>query len=77
MDVNSISSHILFNLKTEYNGDLRLKSRIAAHGNLDAEKDHVRAYCATVDMFPVRLIIFLVTCLCLKFGSAYIKESFT
>lgn len=75
-DANVISSHNLFNLKTEYNGSLKLKSRIVVHGHLDAEKDEMRAYCAAAGMLIVRLLLFLGTCLEFTFVYADRKGAF-
>lgn len=76
MDANKISSHTLFNVKTEDYGKLRPKSRIVAHGNLDAEKEEVRADYAAADMILVRLILFLGSCLGFTFGCTDIKAAF-
>lgn len=75
-DANIILSHTFFNIKTEDNGELRLKDRIAVHGNLVAEKDDVHADCAAADLLMVRLILCLGTCLAFKIGLADIKRAF-
>lgn len=41
-DANLISSHVIYNLKTEETGKRFMKARIIPHGNHDDEKDDVR-----------------------------------
>lgn len=71
-----ISSHTLFTLKTEDNGDLRLKSRILFHKNLDVEKDDVIEDRTAAVMLLVRMVLFLGAFLGFTFGCADIKASF-
>lgn len=41
-NANVISSHTIYKIKTEENNQLRLKARIAPHGNEDNMKDQLK-----------------------------------
>lgn len=73
---NLISSHILFRVKTNDDGSLRLKGRIVVHGNRDDEKKTVRSDSAAADMMIVRLVASLAAILGFELGTADIKGAY-
>lgn len=65
-----------FKVKTDDDGDLKLKRRIVVHGNRDSEKDTVRSECAAADMPIVRLVLSLEAPMGFNFGTADIMGAF-
>lgn len=49
-NANIISSHVVFKIKTSNDGTLKLKGRMAVHGNPDMDKDLVRSDSAASDI---------------------------
>lgn len=54
-----ISSHVVYKLRTNADGSLRLKARLVLHGSRDAEKENLRNDSALADMLLTRLILAL------------------
>lgn len=75
-NANVISSHVIFKIKTEDDGSLRLKGRIVVHGNRDADRELVRSDSAAADMMIIRMIISLATILDFNMASADIKGAY-
>lgn len=73
---NIISSHVVFKVKTNDDGSLRLKGRIVVHGNRDDDKDLVRSDSAAADMMIVRLVISLAAMLGFNLATADIKGAY-
>ena len=73
---NVITSHMVYKLKTDEIGNRDLKARIVPHGNHDAEKDEVRKYSSTPQLFVIRLLLSLVTFLGFRLGMADIKGAY-
>lgn len=71
-----ISSEVLFKIKTNDDGSLKIKVGIVVHGNRDSDKDLVRGYCAADDMILDLLVISLAVVMRFNLGSADIKGSF-
>ena len=73
---NVITSHVVYKLKTDENGNRKLKARIVPHGNHDDEKDNVRKDSSNAPLFVVRLLLSLATFLGFRIGTADIKGAF-
>lgn len=73
---NIIGSHIVYKIKSEENGLLRLKAGICPHGNHDSEKNDVRKDSATAQFVVTRLMLALVTMLPFRLGVVDIKGAY-
>lgn len=73
---NVISSHVVFKVKSNDDGSLKLKSRIVVHGNRDDERELIRSDCAAADMLIIRLVISLATMLGFNMATADIKGAY-
>lgn len=73
---NLISSHVVFKVKTNDDGSLKLKGRIVVHGNRDDDKDLVRSDSAAADMMIVILVISLAAILGFNLATADIKGAY-
>lgn len=73
---NVINSHVVYKLKTEEDGNRKMKARIVPHGNRDNEKDEIRKDSSNASLFVVRLLLSLVTFLQFRIGTADIKGAF-
>lgn len=61
LDANVIYSHTVYKLKVEYDGVLKLKDRIATHGNEDSVKYDMRSDCAMCASICVRMLLAIAT----------------
>lgn len=75
-DSNVISSHSLFSVKSDNDGNLILKVIIVVDGHFDEDKYERRADSAAVDMFIVRLFLCLGNFLRFTFACSGIKGTF-
>lgn len=57
MNYNVVRSHVLYNIKKEEDGTLRLKSRICLLGNRDMIKYYIRKDSATAPFSVIRLML--------------------
>lgn len=55
-DTNIISSHIIYKVKLNDDSTLKLKARIASHGNEDSDKDLMRTDCCICSPIGIRFI---------------------
>lgn len=60
-DSNVISSHTIYKIKVGYNGERKLKARIAPHGKEDSLKLHLHYDCSQCAPTGVRLIFSMAT----------------
>lgn len=61
-EANVIYSHVIFKVKTNDYGRLKLTGRIFVHGNRDVENDMIRSDSAAADMIIVRTVMSLACC---------------
>lgn len=61
-DANIVRSHVVYKLKVEDDGSLKLKARIAPHGNEDSEMHDLRRDCAMCPPTGMRIIFFMAAC---------------
>lgn len=55
-DANIVSSHVVYKIKVEDDDSLRLKARIAPHGNEDSDTKNPRLDCCTCAPIGVRAV---------------------
>lgn len=60
-DANVISSHVIYKVKVNDDKSLKLKARIAPHGNEDSIKNELRSDCAMCPPLGVRIILSIAT----------------
>ena len=75
-NANIITSHVVYKVKTDEDGQRKMKARIVPHGNHDNEKDNVRKDSSNASLFVVRLLLSLATFLGYRIGTADIKGAF-
>lgn len=73
---NIITSHVVYKVKTDEQGDREPKARIVPHGNRDLEKDNIRKDSATAQLCIVRLLLALTAILGFKLGFADMKGAY-
>lgn len=73
---NIIGSHIVYKVKTEEHGILRLRARICPHGNHDDELEEVGKESATAQFDFSRLMLALTTMLSFRIGLVDIKGAY-
>lgn len=54
---NIISSHVIYKVKMNDDATLKLKARIAPHGNEDSDKDQMRTDCCMCSPLGIRVVI--------------------
>lgn len=75
-NANTITSHVVYKVKTNEEGDRELKARIVPHGNRDTEKDCIRKDSATAQLCIIRLLLSIITVLGFRLGFADIKGAY-
>lgn len=75
-NANIITSHVVYKIKTDEQGDRELKARIVPHGNRDVEKESIRKDSATAQLCVIRLLLSIVTFLGFRLGFADIKGAY-
>lgn len=75
-EANIITSHVVYKVKTDEQGERELKARIVPHGNRDLEKDSIRKDSATAQLCVIRLLLSIVTFLGFRLGFADIKGAY-
>lgn len=75
-DANVIASHIVFKVKEDQNGSLRLKPRLVQHGNRDKERFKVRRDSAAVELLAVRLVLCIASILGFSIATADVKGAY-
>lgn len=55
-DANMIGSHVICELKINYDASFKLKARIAHHSNEDSQKDLIPSDCSIFPRIGVRLV---------------------
>lgn len=75
-DTNVISSHTILKFKVDDDGSLKLKARIAPHGNEDSFKHDTRSYCAMCAPTVVRVLLSMATLSGWRVSTADVKEAF-
>lgn len=75
-NANIITSHVVYKIKTDEQGERDLKARIVPHGNRDVEKDSIRKDSATAQLGVIRLLLSIVTFLGFRLGFADIKGAY-
>lgn len=63
-----IGSHMVYKVKTDEQGRLKLKARICPHGNGDAEKDEVLKDSTTAQLDIIRIVFTISTLVPFKTG---------
>ena len=75
-DANVISSHTVYKIKMEENNQLRLKARIAPHGNEDSMKDQLKTDCCMCSPIGIRIILTIATIMKWAIARADAKAAF-
>lgn len=81
-DSNVISSHVVYKIKINEDGTIKLKDRICPHANRDKDKDGIRKNSAATQ-FPVILLMLILSTLAnsrdlsslLAIGSNHARDS--
>lgn len=73
---NVISSHVVFKVKNNEDGGLKLKGRIVVHGSRDTDRDLVRSDSAAAEMLIIRMVISLEAILNFYMATADIKGAY-
>ena len=61
-NANRISSHVVYRIKVEDDQSLKLKARIAPHGNEDSEIEFLKSDCAMCWPLGIRIVVSVSTC---------------
>lgn len=75
-DANVIASHVVFNVKDNPDGTLRLKARLVLHGNRDKDRFKVRRDSASAELFIVRLLLSIASMLGFTIATADVKGAY-
>lgn len=75
-DSNVISSHVLYKLKLNDDNSLKLKGRIAPHGNQDSMKMDLRSDCCMCSPTGLRLVLMLAALNKWRIVKADVKNAF-
>lgn len=75
-DANVIGSHIVYEVKTEEEGTMRLKAIVCPHGSHDNEKDNIRKDSSTAPFVIISLMLALVKCTEDRLGLVHIEGSY-
>ena len=75
-DANIIASHVVYKVKVDEEGEMKLKARIVPHENRDSEKDDVRKDSATAQLGIIRLLLSLTTFLGFTLATADIAGAY-
>lgn len=75
-DANIISSHTLYKLKVNDDSSLKLKARIAPHGNEDSLKTVLRNDCCMCAPMGIRIVLMLASLCGWKVAKADVKSAF-
>lgn len=73
---NVIASHVVYKLKVDEEGKMKLKARICPHGNRDIEKDDVRKDSATAQFDTIRMALSMSTRMSAVLGHVDIKGAY-
>lgn len=73
---NLISSHLLFKVKDDDKGNLKLKARLVLHGHRDRDRYSVRRDSASADLSVVRLLISLASILNFSLATADVQGAY-
>lgn len=76
MDANLSTSHVVYKLQSDEEGNKVQKARIVPHGNHDGEKDEIRKDSSTAQFFVIRILLFIVTFLGVRLGMADINGAY-
>lgn len=75
-DANVIASHVVFKVKDNQDGSLRLKARLVLHGNRDKDRFKVRRDSASAELFIVRVLLSISAILGFKIATADVKGAY-
>lgn len=75
-DANIISFHMAYKIKTEDDGFLQLKARIASHGKKNAMKHMMKSDCAMCSPIGIRLILAIAAIMRWNVTNADVKSAF-
>lgn len=75
-DANIISSHTIYKIKLNDDSSLKLKARIAPHGNEDCENDIMKSDCCMCSPIGIRILISIATFRGCRVIRIYVKTAF-
>ena len=75
-NANVISSHVIYKIKVNDDESLKLKARIAPHGNEDSLKHEMRADCSMCAPMGIRLLISIATIYKWRLTKVDVKSAF-
>ena len=75
-NANIISSHTIYKIKFDENDNLRLKGRIAPHGNEDSQREELRSDCTMCAPVGIRVVATVATIRHWRITKADVKTAF-
>lgn len=75
-NANIITSHIVYKVKREEKGHMRMKARLCPHGNRDMEKGNIRNDSSSAQFYVIRMMLSLVTLLKFRIGCIDVKGAY-
>lgn len=73
---NVICSHVVYKIKTDEDGQHKMKARICPHGNRDDLKDDIRKDSATAQFHVIRLLLSIAATLGMRLGVVDISGAY-
>ena len=75
-NANVISSHVIYKIKLNDDNSLKLKARIAPHGNQDSMKTDLRSDCCMCSPTGLRIVLMIASLHKWKLAKADVKNAF-